>query len=183
MKLSLFLFVVSLICFGLQFEPAQSYVIWNHADIAHGQWWRIVSGNFTHTNFAHLAMDLAGLWIIGFVFHPKVQTTFAVMLLLSVIVGTSLLATNIHNYLGLSGILHGLVAYFALTEALQGRKSSALLVIAVIAKVVWDQVVGPSTLTSEWIDAPIATQAHFAGLLGGLGLGLSAHLTQKWKWM
>ena len=172
MILYLVLAVISLVCLGLQCEPTKSYAIWNVYEIHQGQWWRIVTGNLTHTNFAHLAMDLAGLWVICFLFQPKTKSFLLVFLYLSVVVGVSLLFTNITSYLGLSGILHGLFAYYALLEALRGRRSSWLLVIGVVGKVIWEHIFGPSATTSEWIHAPIAIQAHLAGTVGGLVLAL-----------
>jgi len=44
------------------------------------------------------------------------------------------------NYVGLSGTLHGLFAFYALKEALGGRKSSWLLVIGVMLKVASEQL-------------------------------------------
>ncbi len=167
MILYLALAVISLVCLALQFEPASSYAVWNIYAIHDGQWWRIVTGNLTHTNYAHLAMDLAGLWIICFLFQPKTKSFVLVFFYLSIVVGVSLLFTNITTYLGLSGILHGLFAYYALMEALSGRRSSWLLVAGVVGKVVWEHIFGPSTTTSEWIHASIAIQAHLAGTLGG----------------
>ncbi len=71
-------------------------------------------------------------------------------------------------YVGLSGTLHGLFAYYALNEALNGRRSSWLLVLGVIGKVGWEQWFGASASTAELIGARIATEAHLAGLVGGL---------------
>lgn len=112
-------------------------------------------------------MNLVALWLIALIFRPKAQLYAGITLLISVAVGLSLLATSLQQYVGLSGSLHGMFAYLALREWLAGRKSSALLVAGVIAKVLWEQIFGPSAYTQALIQAPVATQAHLAGLISG----------------
>ncbi|MFV0448763.1 MAG: rhombosortase [Vibrio sp.] len=177
MNTYLFLSLVTALCFGLQFEPVSHFMIWQADAITNGQWWRIVTGNFTHTNFAHLLMNLLGLWAIGYLFRPKPRYFARLTLLISTWIGLSLLLTNMSSYVGLSGTLHGLFAFYALKEALEGRKSSWLLVIGVMLKVVGEQLFGASTSTAELIGARVATEAHLSGLI--IGLLLSATMYKK----
>tara|TARA_Y100001960_G_scaffold306309_1_gene361351 strand:+ start:1217 stop:1783 length:567 start_codon:yes stop_codon:yes gene_type:complete len=166
------LIAVSLVCLGLQFEPLASLTEWHRQWISEGQWWRIVSGNFTHTNFAHLAMNLAGLWVIHFIFKPSHRAFAWALLLISLAVGLLNMLSDMTSYVGLSGVLHGLFACFALQEALKGRKSSWLLVIGVVAKVAWEMSMGASQSTSELIQARVAVESHMFGTLSGLVFAL-----------
>ncbi len=168
------LMAVSLVCLALQFEPLASLTEWHRQWISEGQWWRILSGNFTHTNFAHLVMNLAGLWVIHFIFKPEHRSFIFALLFISLAVGLLNLFSDMISYVGLSGVLHGLFAYFALQEALNGRKSSWLLVIGVLAKVTWEMTMGASQSTSELIQARVAVEAHMYGALSGLILGFFA---------
>lgn len=176
MRLFFPLIAVSLICLGLQFEPLTSLTEWHRQWISEGQWWRILTGNFTHTNFAHLAMNLAGLWVIHFIFKPTDRTFIFTLFTISLLVGLLNLVSDMTSYVGLSGVLHGLFGYFALQEALNGRKSSWLLVVGVIAKVSWEMTMGASQSTSDLIQARVAVESHLFGTLGGLVL---AFLTKK----
>ncbi|MGT0150068.1 rhomboid family intramembrane serine protease [Vibrio metschnikovii] len=83
-----------------------------------------LTGNFTHTNFAHLGMNLAGLWVIVFLFMPSIKSLFFALIMLSLSVD-KVSFTEMTLYVGLSGVLHGLFAYFALLEWLNGRRSNA----------------------------------------------------------
>jgi rhomboid family GlyGly-CTERM serine protease len=85
-------------------------------------------------------------------------------------VGVLNLTTNMTSYVGLSGVLHGIFAYYALQESLQGRKGSWLLVIGVLAKVGWEMTMGASQSTSELINARVAVESHLFGALTGLVL-------------
>lgn len=170
-RLSLF----SFLCALFQLPTLQEWVEWNKLAIYSGQWWRIVTGNFSHTNLAHLAMNLAGLWVICYLFRPRWRTLIAVVLASATIIGTGLLMTSLGQYLGLSGVLHAVFAFWALKEALEGRRSSWLLVIGGVAKVGWESIYGAPAATAALIEANVATQAHAIGLIAGLGLALYYH--------
>ncbi len=172
MNLYTLLTIISVICLALQFEPMTSLTEWNAYNIHHGEWWRIVTGNLTHTNFAHLGMNLAGLWVISFIFRPSSRNFLIVFILLCTIVGAFNLFTNMSVYVGLSGVLHGLFGFWALREVFEARRSSILLVGGLIAKVVWEQLYGPSTDTAALIGARVAVDAHLFGAIGGLGMAL-----------
>ncbi len=171
--------IVTLLCILFHYPPVEDYMIWNKSLILSGEWWRIVSGNFTHTNLTHLAMNLAGLWLITSIFKPTKRQQASNILLLCTSVGGLILASDIKIYLGLSGVLHGYFAYFALVEAFSGRKSSWLLVICVIGKVSWEMCFGGSVATSEMIQANVATEAHLAGLVSGLLLATMGLFLRK----
>lgn len=170
MNLYLLLLAISLLSLTLQWPPLHELTQWQLSAIQQGQWWRILTGNFAHTNFAHWAMNLAALWLICGLFKPRVRQLLIPMTLISLAVGTLILLSNIHWYVGLSGTLHGLFAYYALNEVLAGRTSSRWLVIGAIAKVAWELGFGASASTAEWIGAQVATEAHLAGLVSGLAL-------------
>ncbi len=145
---------------------------WRAYNIRHGEWWRIVTGNLTHTNFTHLSMNLAGLWVISFIFRPNTRNFLIVFLLLCTFVGALNLFTNLSIYVGLSGVLHGLFGFWALREVFEGRRSSMLLVAGLAAKIIWEQLYGPSTSTAALISARVAVDAHMVGAIGGLSMAL-----------
>ena len=181
MNLYLSLLLMSLVCLTLQFEPFASLAAWQLTSIEHGQWWRILTGNFTHTNFPHLLMNLAALWLCGFIFKPQSRQLVLVSIGVSIFVGLCLLFSSLTSYVGLSGTLHGLFAFFALKEALEGRRSSWILFIAVIAKVTWEQTFGPAAETAQLINAKVAIQAHLAGMGTGTLTALANHLLSQHK--
>jgi rhomboid family GlyGly-CTERM serine protease len=171
----LILVIITVICLISQFEPTSQALTWDKTLIANGQWWRIVSGNFTHTNLPHLAMNMLALWLINFMFQPNSRQFVLISVVLSAMVGIGLIFTDLQRYVGLSGTLHGIFAYYALGEAVAGRRSSWLLVGSVIVKVMWEQLVGPSPTSASLIKAPIAIDAHLIGLLAGLILLFITH--------
>lgn len=182
MRLLFLLIAISLVCLGLQFEPLASQVNWHRDFILEGQWWRILTGNFTHTNFAHLGMNLAGLWVISYIFKPSPRLLLLCLVTISLAVGVLNFLSSMNGYVGLSGALHGLFAYFALLEALNGRKSSWLLVVGVMAKVAWELTMGASSSTSELINARVAVESHLFGMLSGF-IFAALHFFTRRQWL
>lgn len=117
-------------------------------------------------------MNLAALWLISYIFRPTGKSLLLCLAFCSAGVGAGLFFTSINVYLGLSGVLHGLFAFCALNELFSGKKSSALLVVGVLIKVGYEQLYGGSEVSTEWIKAQIATQAHLAGMISGFALSL-----------
>lgn len=158
---------VTIISVLFQLPTIQDLVIWDAALIRAGQWWRIISGNFTHTNTYHLLMNMVALWIISTIFRPQARSLATLLLLLSMSTGISLLASDLGRYAGLSGVLHGLFTCYAAHELCQGRKSSGLLLLGVVTKVGYEQWFGAAESTARLIGARIATDAHLAGVIAG----------------
>lgn len=156
----------------MQIPSLQMLAEWHRHLIVSGEWWRIVTGNLTHTNVIHLALNLVSLWVICFLFRPQSARLFAIIVLSTIIIGLGLFYSDINIYLGLSGVLHALFAFFALSEALQGRRSSWLLVLGVIGKIVLEQFQGASESTAKLINADVAIEAHLIGGLTGLVLAM-----------
>ncbi|MDG3087553.1 rhombosortase [Vibrio hannami] len=168
MNLYLLLFLTTILSALFQTPFIQSLTIWNSQLIVSGEWWRIVSGNFTHTNIYHLILNTSALWIIAYLFKPKAKSLNILLLAISAFVGMCLLMSDTLIYAGLSGVLHGIFAYYAMKETVGGRKTSALLVLGVIAKVGYEQVFGASESTAQLIGARVAIEAHLAGCISGI---------------
>ena len=177
MRLFLLLVVISLICLCVQFEPLANLTYWQNELIEQGQWWRILTGNFTHTNWIHLTMNILGLWVISYLFRPNPKSLICVLLIVSLSVGILNLTTSMNSYVGLSGTLHGIFAYYALCESLYGRKVAGYW-LGVLVKTVWEMTIGASQTTSELINAAVAVESHLFGVLTGLTLALIANKHQ-----
>ncbi|GAL07455.1 integral membrane protein [Photobacterium aphoticum] len=83
-------------------EPA---LFWQRDAIAHGEVWRLITGNFTHTNWPHMIMNTVALAIITFIFraHLTAIRLTTVLLSLSLFVGICLLGSPMHNYAAYPG--------------------------------------------------------------------------------
>ncbi|MCW1890028.1 rhombosortase [Vibrio chagasii] len=129
----------------------QAWVVWDKSAIVDGQWWRILTGNFSHTNYSHLLMNLAGLWIISYLFQPTRKQLISALAMISLITAgfVAFKHSDLCRLIGNTAWIVWLIR--ALREALNGRKRSWLLVSGLVAKIAWEQFVGPSSTTGELI--------------------------------
>jgi rhomboid family GlyGly-CTERM serine protease len=144
--------------------------------IRHGQIWRLLSGHLLHSNLLHLLLNLLGL-VVLMLLHGKLPGRLAVgwqILLLSLSTGVALffLAPEIAIYVGLSGVLHGLLCYGATADLRQGYHSGALILVGVAIKVGSEQWQGPDPELSAQIAAEVAIDAHLYGAVSGVLLAL-----------
>ncbi|UIP27169.1 MULTISPECIES: rhombosortase [Photobacterium] len=173
-SLFLSLLTISLLCIIAQFAPLHSLLEWQRPLIESGQWWRILTGNLTHTNWVHLGMNISGLLIISYLFRFYLTAgRFCLLFIaLSLIVGLSLLLTTLTGYSGLSGLLHGIFIWGACQDIRTQRAGGRLLLMAGVLKVSWDLYTGGSAETAAMIHATVAVEAHFAGAVGGFLLAM-----------
>ncbi|WP_017444616.1 rhombosortase [Gayadomonas joobiniege] len=142
------------------------------------QIWRAITGHFLHTNFQHMLLNagaLIALWALhGQFYHTRTFFSFT-MLACCFISACLYLFDNTQIYVGFSGVLHALVIWGAILDIRHQEKTGYLLLMGAAAKVIWEQMFGPSPDTEQLIQAEVAVNAHLAGaVFGFLYAGLEA---------
>jgi hypothetical protein len=69
---------------------------------------------------------------------------------------------------GLSGVLHGVVASGALALSLQRQALGAVLALGLVCKLAFEQIAGPVPFTAESVGGPVVVAAHLYGAAGGV---------------
>lgn len=137
-----------------------------------GEWWRVITGQLVHLGLSHLALNLAGLALIGWVFGPGLRAGQWLAVLAAswagIAAGFLLLEPQLAWYVGLSGLLHGLLLGAAVLDDGLDRRVRGLLIIGTLAKLGWEQWAGALPLTAEAAGGPVIVAAHLYGGLGGL---------------
>ncbi|TCN80846.1 rhombosortase [Shewanella fodinae] len=176
---------ISMLCTVLQWADAADIMEYQRQFIAQGQWWRLLTGNLIHTNLWHLLMNLAGFWVVVFIHRVHYGNRHLAWLLLTLCIteglGLWFAFPTLSAYVGLSGVLHGLFAYGALSDIKIGWRSGYLLLVGVMAKVTWEQTMGANAEVTQLIGARVAIEAHLVGLLSGIGIFLLVTLYQRQK--
>lgn len=141
-----------------------------------GEFWRGFTGHFLHTNLNHLLLNLAAvmlLWVLhGHFYTYKNYVTVFIVSAITTTFGIYVYSPEIMQYVGLSGVLHGFFMWGALKDIQHKDKTGYLLLIGVIGKVAYEQVVGPSEDVARLISATVAVDAHLWGMIGGALVGL-----------
>ncbi|MGR6839289.1 rhombosortase [Aliivibrio wodanis] len=120
-----------------QLTPVSDFFTWDKSLILQGEIWRLITGNFTHTNLAHLLMNSAALTVFTFIFKDILtpKRLWLLVLSISLMTGLLLLLSPIQSYVGLSGVLHGLFIWAAIEDIRQKRNTGWLLLFGIISKV------------------------------------------------
>jgi rhomboid family GlyGly-CTERM serine protease len=167
----LILFTVALSAFIFDAQISD-LLIYNRSLITAGEYWRIISGHFFHSNANHFLLNTAAvalLWALHGQYYS--YKNYLLVFLTSAIVcslGIYWFSVNIELYVGLSGVLHGFFVWGALIDLKHKEKTGYLLLIGVMAKIIHEQVYGASADVEILIGASVATDAHLYGAIGGM---------------
>jgi|GEM_PF-208161 len=157
-------------------EAAREWLLYDRGAIAAGQYWRLLSGHFLHTNLNHFLVNVAALAILCYMFAPYLSARKAagILLLLCVLCGAGLFAFagDLQRYVGLSGVLHGLVVWGSVVDIRRGERLGLVLLLGTAAKIAWEQLGGDTSATAALIDADVAIAAHLWGAVAGLLIAL-----------
>lgn len=181
----LFLIILSAII-QLSLISGNDWFQYARSDIEAGQWWRFLTGNLVHLTWRHFAMNMLALVAI-FALYPhnlKLNSLLLVFLLncLSVTLGIWVFSPEIQWYVGLSGALHGLlITLIILDFATHKHLLNIVLLIAVIAKLAWEGMMGPMPGSESTAGGPVVVQAHLYGFMGGLMITVCIYIFSKNK--
>lgn len=134
--------------------------------------WRLLGAHFVHLGWMHLALNLGGLALMWALFgrglRPSAWAGALLLCALAVGGGLYLRDTTLAWYVGLSGVLHGLLVVGAVAALRTELRSALLLLLAVGAKLAWEQFTGADTGTAQLVGGDVVVNAHLYGALGGL---------------
>lgn len=144
---------------------------YQRVDILQGEWWRLISCHFIHMGWAHLVMNLLGLLFIWLIAGKLLEIKeILITLFLSVLfisLGLWFLKPDIIWYIGSSGILHGFWAAAAIAGMRKRYWESYVFFILLVAKLFWEQALGPLPSSVAMSGVGIVVAAHLYGALGG----------------
>jgi len=140
--------------------------------IGQGELWRLFSGHFAHLSVSHLVLNSAGLllvwYLIGDTYSARDWLLIIVSTLMSIDLAFWFLSPSLYWYVGMSGLLHGLLAagIVARLRSLDGE--TVLLLLLLTAKIAWEQYAGPVPGSEATSGGPVVVDAHLYGALGGI---------------
>jgi len=153
-------------------DDIDSLFVYQYQLIIQGELWRIFTGHFLHTNGIHLLLNLAALillWALhGHFYNLKNYSLLFITSALICSAGLFYFSPEINQYVGLSGVLHGIFVFGAIMDIRHKDKTGYLLFIGVWLKIAHQQFYGASKQVSTLIDANVAIDAHLWGAVGGL---------------
>ncbi len=166
-----------LFCAVLQFCDMVLLLRYQRDMIEAGQVWRILSGNLIHLGWSHWLLNAVGLLVIWMLLEPALRNYRSILMLglccLMVGLGLYFLSIKVNWYVGLSGALHGLLIVGLLKQMKQQPGFSTVILALLVAKLLWEQFVGPLPGSERSAGGPVLVIAHAYGAIAGVLVVLS----------
>lgn len=175
--------VVAALMAALQGLPdASEWMRYERDALGAGEWWRVLTANFIHLGWAHLALNAAGLLMIGWLFAEDYSTLQWGWILLccsvAASVGLYVLTPEIAWCVGMSGALHGLFAAGAIAWVRDGVGLGGWLLAGEALKLGYEQTMGAMPFSEGVVGGGVVTDAHLWGAIGGV---CAAAATLWWR--
>lgn len=171
----LVIILLSILAYAAEYyigESISQALVYHRILISQGEVWRLFTGHLLHTNGFHLLLNLSALvmlWALHNRFYTYINYTLLFLFCaLSTSLGIFFSDPSLTQYVGLSGVLHGIFVFGAIMDILSKDKTGYLLFIAVWLKIAYEQIYGASAEVSSLIEANVAIDAHLWGAVGGL---------------
>ena len=165
---------LALLAVGIQAggPEVRDALAWQRTGLAAGESWRLLTGHLAHLGWSHLAYNLAGMVLIGWLVGPAFDllrwVCIAAASVLAIDLGFWFFNPELAWYVGLSGLLHGLLAG-GLVAGLFAREREAMVLAGFIAaKLAWEQWAGPLPGSESASGGVVIVDAHLYGAVGGL---------------
>jgi len=177
--------VVLLACLAITAsgEPASALLRYERDAVMSGEVWRLLTAHLTHLGWSHLGLNALGMaliaWLCGRLMSAA-QWLFSGALS-AVVIDTGFLTLNpeLDWYVGLSGVLHGLIVTGLLAQRRARPTESHALLALIAAKLAWEQWAG-ALPGSVWTSGgPIVVDAHLYGAAGGLCAAALLHARRR----
>ncbi len=139
--------------------------------IERGEVWRFLTAHFAHLSNSHLLLNMLGLFLtwllVGRYYSVPEWILVTTLSLVFQSAGFWFLDPNMLWYVGMSGLLHGLMLAGAIKGIGTLRTESLILCGLVIAKLVYEQLLGPLPGSESTSGGDVVVNAHLYGAVGG----------------
>ena len=140
---------------------------YDRAAIAAGGWWRLLTAHIVHLDLHHLLLNELGLVLMWSLFAQNYDAVeWCVIVLagaLAISSGLWWLSPRVSWYVGMSGVLHSVMAAGAVKHMVERSWDRWILLIGLLVKLAWEHWTAPAPL--------IVTDAHLYGACSGFVVG------------
>ena len=172
---------------SLQLAGLESALRYDRPGIEAGEVWRLLTGHLVHLGPTHLVLNAIGTMLVAALVgtHLRPAAWVGTWTLSALAIGLGLWwgRPDLAWYVGLSGVLHGLLAAGTLAALADRRERpfAALVLIAIVAKLGWEQWHGALPGTAAVAGGAVVVDAHLFGALGGALAGAIVLGYRVWR--
>jgi rhomboid family GlyGly-CTERM serine protease len=161
---------------ALEMAGFREHLRWDRLAIGGGEFWRLAGGHLVHLGWSHLLMNVLGLvlvWsLVGAAFSAKAWGVVVAVSIASIDAGFWWLSPGLDWYVGLSGVLHALLAAGAVNIVWrhpERRLEAGALILLLAGKLAFEQLAGPMPGSNAAAGGAVVVDAHLYGALAGCG--------------
>jgi rhomboid family GlyGly-CTERM serine protease len=165
--------VLALAALGLLLagDAGREALRFDRSGIAAGEFWRLLSGHLVHLGSSHTLLNLAGLVLVWFLVGRAFGWTQWLWIIAgsmaAIDLGLWFGAPSLQWYVGLSGLLHGMLAAGIVAGLAARSGEAAILAVVVAGKLAWEQFAGPLPGSEATSGGAVIVDAHLYGVIGG----------------
>ena len=152
-------------------DTAREVLRYERARIGDGELWRLITGHLAHLGGSHFLLNGAGLALVWYLVGDALRTSgwaaVAIASLIAMDAGFWLLNPELAWYVGLSGLLHGILAAGLVMRIGSLRPELIALAILLAGKIAWEQFAGPLPGSEAGSGGPVVVDAPPYGAIGG----------------
>ena len=168
-------------------DSGREWLRFERAGIASGEAWRLLSGHFVHLGISHTILNLAGLvlvWLlVGRAYGCREWLWIIAGSIAAIDLGLWFGAPQLEWYVGLSGLLHGMLAA-GILDGLADRSAEArILAVVVAGKLAYEQFAGPLPGSEATSGGAVIVDAHLYGVIGGAVVAAALIRVRRGAWI
>lgn len=150
-------------------DAGRSWLSFDRAAIAEGQWWRFLTGNFVHLGWYHWFLNELGLLVLVLlcpdVLPWRIWLRRLLWLSLGMTLNLYLFVPDLRNYVGLSGVIHGLFVLGLMPQVLRRDLIAAGCLAYLVGKIAWELYAGAPVSDEAAIGGRVAVESHLFGVV------------------
>ena len=152
-------------------DAGREWLRFDRSGIAAGELWRLLTGHLVHLGVSHTVLNLAGLvlvwFLVGRAYTWKQWLWIMAGSIAAIDLGLWFGAPSLEWYVGLSGLLHGMLAAGIVAGLAARSGEAAILAVVVAGKLAWEQLAGPLPGSEGTSGGAVIVDAHLYGVIGG----------------
>lgn len=156
---------------------------YHRASVLEGELWRLFSGHLIHLGWTHWMLNAMGLTLCIALSDRPIEPGWMLRRLVALGLGVSLmllvLDPRVRHYVGLSGVLYGLLVLVLWPQVRRGVWVAIAALGLVLGWMAWQVVSGPLASKEAMIGGYIVAWAHVYGVASAAALILIQRL---WPW-
>jgi rhomboid family GlyGly-CTERM serine protease len=150
-------------------DSVRDLLCYDRVAIGNGQWWRLLTGNFVHLGWYHLFLNELGLIVLVLLCPERLSLLVLARRIALIGLAMSLclyaFVPRLHDYVGMSGVIHGLFVLGLLPQVRRRDLVSLGCLIFLLGKLSYEQFAGAPVSDEAAIGGSVITDSHFFGAI------------------